>query len=155
MLSPCPHCRARPVVVARLLSRAVTCPGLVFTLHRRGHRWWCCCRRLRRGYRCAPGCRLYCGPARRNIISALKMERKNNSRVGPEGVTSQPHYWSPLWSPVPTVVAPPGCCSRCRCRLGPVSVVAVISVVAAPRESLMLSWFSFTLRTSSLFVNNR
>ena len=96
-----------------------------------------------------------CSPARRNIISALKMERKNNSRVGPEGVTSQPRYWSPLWSPVPTIVAPPGCCSRCHCRLGPVSVVVVISIIAAPHESLMLSWFSFTLHTSSLFVNNR
>jgi hypothetical protein len=95
----CPHPLTVVPALARLLSRAVTCPGLVFTLHRRGHRWWCCCRRLCRGYRCAPGCRLYCGPARRNIISALKMERKNNSRGGPGGVTSQPRRWSPLWSP--------------------------------------------------------
>ena len=46
-----------------------------------------------------PRCRLHRGRARRNIISALKIERKNNSRVGPGGVASQPRRWSPLWSP--------------------------------------------------------
>ena len=81
------------------------------------------------------------------IISALKIGRKNNSRVGPGGVTSQPRRWSP----VPTIVAPPGCCSRCHSHLSPV-VVAVVSVGAAPREPLVLS-FQFPLHTRSLLVN--
>ena len=57
------------------------------------------------------------------VVSALKIERKNDSRVGPGGVTSQPRRWSPI----PTIVAPPGYCSRCRSRLGPVLVVVIVS----------------------------
>jgi hypothetical protein len=57
-------------------------------------------------------------------------------------------------SPGP-VGGPPRPRSRRCCHLGPVLVVAVVPVVAVPREPLMSSWFPFLFCTCSLFVHNR
>ena len=109
-VGPSPHCHAHPVVIARPLSRAVTRPGLVCVL---------------------PGVGCTVVLLVETSLVLLKLKEKITNEWDRE--VSPPSSAAGLLfgPPVPAVVALPGCCSRCRCRLGPVSVVAVVSVVGS------------------------
>jgi hypothetical protein len=110
------------------------------------HGWWCCCRR---SY-CAPGCRSFCSPACGKVISARKIKRTNNSRVGPGGDTSRPRHLPPLWSP-------PSPSFWCRLAAALVTVAALVSSWwwRFFLSLLNLASPSWHCGSRSLFVNNR
>ena len=155
VLSPSPHCCA-PAWRVSLSSS----PVLVLTLG------WCSLRiaAVVGGSVAVVGCAVVigvllgvgCSPACRNITSAPKNEIRIKITHEWDREVLPPSPAGDLFFglPVPVVVAPLGCRSRCRCRLGPVLVVAIVPIVAAPRETLVLSWFPFPFRTRSPFVNN-
>jgi len=74
------------------------------------------------GCRCASGRRSHYSPARRNVVSILKIEKEKKSQVGPGGDISRPRWWSPRWSPTLPLSSPLPSWSRlggsshsCRC----------------------------------------
>ena len=104
------HPLTHPVVIARPLSCAVTRPGLVCVL---------------------PGVGCTVVLLIETSLVLLKLKEKITNEWDQEVSPPSPAAGLLFDPPVPAIVAPPGCCSCCRYHLGPVSVVAVVSIIGS------------------------